>query len=197
MFNGVAPQLVPWQLTVGQPGNRTTAVVIDDPVKCEWCSSRGGRIPSTEILDGVELGAWRTQFDKPRRVEYAPVHTPSGLPRASYKMLFLRGRFISRTSPIWPIVVAALLAAAVPSAPGVELLTSRSAGLPVEESECEEESLGFAVTRHRRVRIKSDVRSTDGHASSEAGGSLPLHARRSPSRFRCCLPNGLPAPLIC
>ncbi len=93
-------------------------------------------------------------------------------------------------------VVVMSLATAAPSLPGMELQMGRETESPVEESDSEERSVGFTVTR--RMGAKAVRQWTCRHAANGRPRSLPTRPRpcRAPSRVSHSLPNGLPAPLI-
>ena len=107
------------------------------------------------------------------------------------------GQRVSPIHVIRSVLLAALLATTTPVLPGVELPVEHKTEFPFEASEGERESVNFVVTRHRRVRIKSDVWWKDRETVSDCRGPLP--SRPCPSRLGSLpsLPNGLPAPLVC
>ena len=96
-------------------------------------------------------------------------------------------------------VVVLSLATAAPNLPGMELLLGRKTESPVEESECEEHSVKFAGTRHRKIGVKATRQWTGRRTSSERPRSIRVRPWlcRASSRVSHSLPNGLPAPLIC
>ena len=68
---------------------------------------------------------------------------------------------------------------------------------PVEESEGEEAANKFAHMRHRRIRVTAHVRCAWGIVANEQRWQHSSRPCSFWSRARHCLPNGLPAPLIC
>ena len=102
-----------------------------------------------------------------------------------------------RVSLIRGIIIGLLAASAVSGLPEVRLLIAHRTASPVEESESEKEAINLVVTHHRRVRIKSDFRSTDGHPPHGANGLRLSRLCCSSAHSRHSLANGLLAPLIC
>ena len=96
-------------------------------------------------------------------------------------------------------VVVLSLATAAPNLPGMELIMGCKTESPVEGSEGEEHSVTLTVTRHRKIGVKAVRPWKCPHAANERPRSLPTRPRpcRPPSPGSHCLPNELPAPLIC